>query len=351
MRITSQMMLSRYKSDVSDAYATLNKAMRHAYDYRRFDRPSEDPLAASQTADIHWQMSLNDNYSSNITNINSALTTGEKILQNIDAMLTQASGTTVLKAINGTMAAENRLALADQLLSIRDSIVSQMNTKYADSYLFSGSGAGKAPFELVKDASDPSKDKLYYRGVDVDTGKMKDGSTPSVSLEDLANEKVYVDIGLGMTMDKNGVIEDQSAYNKAMPGISFLGYGTNSDGVPNNVCSILSRIAGILKNSANEQQLSTAELEEIEKLTSAFDASQDNFEAGQAQLGNRMQFLNNTSEYITELKTNLAEKDNEVEFVEPTDAIETYYSQLYCYNAALKVGAQILQQSLIDYLR
>jgi flagellar hook-associated protein 3 FlgL len=351
MRVTSQMMLSRYQSDVSDAYATLSKEFSHAYNYRRFDRPSDDPLAASQTFDIQWQMSLNDNYSSNITNINSALTTGEKILQNVDAILTQASGTTVLKAINGDMSAENRVELADQLLSIRDSIVSQMNTKYADSYLFSGSGAGKAPFELVKDASDPSKDKLYYRGVDVDTGLSKDGSTPAVSLEDLANEKVYADIGLGMTRDESGAIEDQSAYNKAMPGISYLGYGTNSDGVPNNLCSLLSQIAGILKNSANEQQLSTDELEQIKKLTDAFDASQDKFEAGQAQLGNRMQFLNITSDYITELKTNLAEKDNEVEFVEPTDAIETFYKQLLCYNAALKVGSQILQQSLIDYLK
>jgi flagellar hook-associated protein 3 FlgL len=350
MRITSQMMLSRYKSDVSDAYASLNKAMRHAYDYRRFDRPSEDPLAASQTFDIHWQMNLNSDYSSNITNIMGAVTSGEKILQNIDSMLTQASGTTALKAVNGDMTPANRDALADQLLSIRDSIISQMNTKYADSYLFSGSGSGKVPFEIVKDPNDPSKDKIYYRGVDVDTGLMKDGSTPAVSLDQLAGEKVYVDIGLGMTM-KDGAVEDQSAYNKAMPGISFLGYGTNSDGVPNNVCSLLSQIAGVLKGSANEQHLGASELEQIEKLTAAFDVSQDKLQAAQAQLGNKMQFLSNTADYITELEVSLDEKDNEVEFVDYTDAIETYYSQLYCYNAALKVGAQILQQSLIDYLK
>lgn len=350
MRITSQMMLSRYKSDVSDAYASLNKAMRHAYDYRAFERPSDDPLAASQTFDIHWQMSLNSDYSSNITNITGAVTTGEKILQNVDAMLTQANGTTALKAVNGDMTAENRSSLADQLLSIRDSIVSQMNTKYADSYLFSGSGSGSAPFEIVKDANDPSKDKLYYRGVDVDTGKMKDGSTPAVSLDQLSDEKVYVDIGLGMTMN-GGVVDDQSAYNKAMPGISFLGSGTDSDGVPKNLCSLLSRIAGVLKGSANEQHLGANDLSQIQKLSAAFNASQDKFQAGQTQLGNKMQFLSNTSDYISEMETNLEEKDNDVEFVDYTDAIQTYYSQLYCYNASLKVGGQILQQSLIDYLK
>ncbi len=59
----------------------------------------------------------------------------------------------------------------------------------------------------------------------------------------------------------------------------------------------------------------------------------------------------NTSDYVSDMSTNLEEQDNDVEFVDPRDAIETFYSQMYCYNAAIKVGSQILQQSLIDYLK
>jgi hypothetical protein len=102
------MMLSQYKSDVNDAYATMTKAMRHAYNYRAFDRPSDDPLAAAQTSDVHWQMSLNDDYSSNITNLKGVANTGEKLLQNVDGLLTEANGSTTLKAINGTMNDKNR---------------------------------------------------------------------------------------------------------------------------------------------------------------------------------------------------------------------------------------------------
>ena len=179
-------MLSRYKSDVSDAYASLAKAMRHSYDYRAFDRPSDDPLAATQTFDIHWQTDLNRNYASNISNLQGEANTADKILINVESILTQADSTTALKSINGDMNSENRGNMAKQLLSYRDSIVAQMNTKYADNYLFSGSG-GTTPFQLVKDpGGDSSKDKLYYRGVDVDTGKMKDGSTPTVSPDQLA---------------------------------------------------------------------------------------------------------------------------------------------------------------------
>lgn len=351
MRITPQMMLSRYKSDVSDAYASLTKAMQHAYDYRAFDRPSDDPLAATQTFDIHWQTDLNSDYAANISNLQGEANTADKILMSVESIMTQANSTTALKSINGDINAKNRSDLAGTLLSYRDSIIAQMNTKYADNYLFSGSG-GTTPFQLVKDpGGDPSKDKLYYRGVDVDTGKMKDGSTPTVSLDQLAGEKVYVDIGLGMTVT-DGVVDDQSAYNKAMTGISYLGYGKNNDGVPNNVCSILSQVASILQGSSNENTLSTSEQNEIKKYTDAFDASQDCLISGQTQLGNNIKnMLNSTADYITQMKDSLTEKDDKVEYVDYTDAIEDYYQQLYCYNASLKVGEQVMQQSLIDYLK
>jgi flagellin-like hook-associated protein FlgL len=97
--------------------------------------------------------------------------------------------------------------------------------------------------------------------------------------------------------------------------------------------------------------LNDSELKTIEKYTDVFDKSQDAFEAGQSKVGNNIKFLDSTSDYLSDLKLNLADKDNDVEYVNPYDAIEEYYSQMYCYNASLKVGSQILQQSLMDYLK
>ena len=385
MRITSQMMLSQYTSDVSDAYASMSKAMRHAYDYRAFDLPSDDPLAASQTFEIHSEISQNSDYASNISNVKGEVTSGETVLQNIDSMLSSANSTTTLQAVSGTMNASNRSSLADQLLSYRDSIVSQLNTKYADSYVFSGSGSGSQPFELVEssDTDHPENDKLYYRGVNVDTGLTKteettaagytqtinDSSTSTADkttaqtaldtlnatgtsrLKELSSDKVYVDIGLGMTVDASGNVNDQSAYNKSMPGISYVGYGEDSNGTPQNVCSLLSKIAGVLKGSSSETSLSTSELSTITKYTTAFSTTQSKCQAGQTELGNKLKFISSTSDYISSTSTNLSERDNDVEYVDSYDAIEDYYQQLFCYNAALKVGGEILQQSLMDYIK
>ncbi len=191
MRITSQMMLSRYKSDVSDAYASMNKAMRHAFNYRSFDLPSDDPLAASQTFEIHSEMSANDDYNQNISSINGQLTDGEKILQSIDSMLTTANGK-VTTAEDGGTNGSGRDTNANNLLDIRDNIVAQLNTKYADSYIFSGTGSGSQPFELVKDTNQPEhhpeNDKLYYRGVNVDTGLTKAEETTAAGYIDTIND-------------------------------------------------------------------------------------------------------------------------------------------------------------------
>ena len=343
IRITPGMMSARYKSDVGDAYASMAKTMRHSYDFRSFDRPSDDPLSAAQTFDTHWQMDRNIDYSTNLRNLTGFTNTADKILQNVDALLSEADGTHTLKAISGTMAGPDRDKLGDQLLGIRDNIIAQMNSKYSDSYIFGGSNNTTAPFQM-------DGTSLYYRGINVDTGKMKDGSTPAVSLDDLDKEHAYVDIGLGLDLSASGAVKGPSAFDSAFPGISVLNYG-GSDTSPKNVCSLLTKIGNELKASSSQEELTKPQLNTIMGDIDAFRSSHDCLRGGQVQLGQKMTFLEETTNYVSDMSLSLAEKDNNVEYADPTNAIQDYYQQLFCYNASLKVGSQLLQQSLIDYLR
>lgn len=341
------MMLSSYKSDVSDAFASLNKAMRHAFDYRAFDRPSDDPLAASQTFDIHFQMDQNADYASNISDLQGTTASADKILQNIWNSVSEADSHEVKQALDGTMNGSNRGILADHLLSLRDEIISQMNTKYGDCYIFGGSNQTQPPFEMVND-------QLYYRGVNVDTGKLKDGVTasavPLATLADPDKDTTYVDIGLGINFTSDGKINSQSVFNSSMPAISYLSYGGSSDN-PKNICTVLTKMAATLKASAGTDKLSDAERTKLQGYTDALKGGEDCLLAGQSKLGAKTQFLNSIAQYTDDEKLSLSEKDNKVEYMDYTDAIETFYSQMQCYNASLKVGSQILQQSLMDYLK
>ena len=344
------MMLSSYKSDVSDAFSSLNKAMRHAYDYRAFDRPSDDPLAASQTFDIHFQMDQNADYASNISNLQGTTASADKILQNIWSTVSEADSHEVKQALDGTMNGSNRGILADHLLSLRDDIISQMNTKYGDSYIFGGSNQTQPPFEMVSD-------QLYYRGVNVDTGMLKDGHPSAVPLDTLADpdkDMTYVDIGLGLNFtdddDDDKKINSQSVFNSSMPAISYLGYGGGAS-APKNICSVLTELATTLKAGASADKLSDDDRTKLTGYADVLKGGENSLLTGQAKLGAKTQFLNSIASYTDDVKLSLSEKDNKVEYMDYTDAIETFYSQQQCYNAALKIGSQILQQSLMDYLK
>ena len=477
-------MMSQYKRNVNDSLSSMNKAMQTAYDYRAFDRPSDNPLAAAQTFQVQWETNLNGDYQTNVSNLKSAVNTADSILQNIDSILTNASSTSVLKGITGTTSDSGRESIAKEILAYRDTIVSEMNSKYADSYLFGGSNSSDVPFTV-------QNDKLYYRGIDVDTGENLNGASETLSytygsgpdavtknmqinfgtavgkklngykmniqvsgtatdistntdtsaktitvtvpegtkkgdlqsyfegtyagatanafstslttidstitaadaaemvkgitisglpdnkddavvstapdastagitdvvdLSKLAGESIYVDIGLGITAN-GGNINAQSAFDSSMPGIAYLGYGTsdvtNEDGsvttgVPNNIFSLLTTIAADLRDS---NLVGNSLVTAVDPYITNFTNTQEKFEAKQTEIGSKLQLLGDTQNYLQNMGTSLDEKDDQVEFVDVTDAITNYYMQQYCYQASLKVGGQTIQQSLMDYLK
>ncbi len=457
MRITSQMMSNTYKRDVLDAYSSMYTSMRHAYNLRAFDKPSDDPLAASQTFNTHWQISLNSDYQSNITNVTGFFNTADSITQNIDKALSDTDSKQVLGAISGTMNSSERESIATQILKDRDAIVSKLNAKYGDSYLFSGCDSLQTPFKM-------KNDQLFYHGINVDSNaasvtlndqsgrsleigfsdsigdilngykvsidttgsafgtavdtanktititadktatvdalktylqgsgfqsalqssgdahlagitstagvtvngldnnvqlsqKFSSSSAVAPKLENLAEESAYVDIGLGISTNSSGNIDSQSAFDRSLPGVSFLGYGTSDvtdeDGnvakdVPNNLISLMTKMAGLLKDGS----LSNTELiKKISPYRQQYSESLDSFESHQTELGQNLGFLKDTGSYLSNLSLNLYEKDNDVEFLDPTQAIPDFYNQQNCYLACLKVGGQVLEGSLMDYLR
>jgi flagellar hook-associated protein 3 len=462
IRITTGMIASRYNQSLNQSRSALAKAETKAYTYRAFDQVSDDPFAAGQTFQVRRATEMNEDYQSNLDNVQSAVTTAESTLQSVYSVLSNANSSGVLKAVNGTMSSDNRSEIATELLNMRNTILSDMNQEYADEYLFAGAGTSTAPFSTDADGN------LLYRGINVDTGEntngasatidydytsggtttqktmqinfgtdikkqldgytfsiqsgsagssfstavdtgaktlkitVPDGKTkgdlqtylqsddfetalgavsgfsasstsgvtidnlsevkndvvqPStgggaissyVSLSDLANEKVYVDIGLGLKTDSDGNIVDQTAYNSALPGISFLGYGTNSDGVSNNAYNLLTKMANILNNSSYS---GTALTTEMSPYMDAFTSTMSNFAVQQADVGSKMNFLTSTDTYLTDANTNLQTKDENVEYVDPSDAIMDYYMQQYSYEAALQTGNSIMQPTLLDFMK
>lgn len=190
-----------------------------------------------------------------------------------------------------------------------------------------------------------SEDKLDL------SGSYKDSSTDHitniVSLKDLANEKVYVDIGIGLTNDSDGSVDDQSAYNTSMPGISFLGYGKNENNVDENLYSLLGDMASVLKDSSlTNQNL----IDKFTPYSNSYSNSLNNLYTQHSTLGTNITSLKSTATYLSGLNTNLVTEESSIASVSPFEAITDFSQQVYYYTAALQVGSKLLQPTLIDYM-
>lgn len=215
--------------------------------------------------------------------------------------------------------------------------------------------------ELLMDHSDdPDGVPIEYDGSYI----VKDESTEIITKEEyddlqlkldqldyLCSEKLFADIGLGLQEDENGKLIESSAYNVAISGVKFLGYGVDEDGDPKCIVSIIRRLGEILQNCDDNGNFSSeSEDSEYTRLLKKFDISADEIKREHVDLDSKALFLNN---HYSQMETNsdtLNEQIVEIEQVDLADAITAFSWAQYCYNAALKVGNQILSQSLMDYM-
>lgn len=169
-------------------------------------------------------------------------------------------------------------------------------------------------------------------------------------LEYLKNEKYYVDIGLGFQEDKNGNLIPSSGFNAALNGINFFGCGLDEDGDPKNIYSIVQKLTEI-SDSASEGGDWGSVYDEFKRLVGKLETASSNFKTEFTNMAASTTKLENNEKLLEDNFYNLQEQYAALEDVDMVDSITSFIWAQYCYNAALKVGNNVLSESLMDYLR
>ena len=170
----------------------------------------------------------------------------------------------------------------------------------------------------------------------------------------MAGEAAYVDIGLGMQLDENEQVVPSTAFNSAISGIGLQGYGTTdgtADGVPKNMISAIAELGEIYSRADSETgDLSPADEERADALFGNLQQSNADFRANWTNLDTRAQFLKSNDTRLNSTKDTLQTQYEGLDRVDLADALTTFAYAQYSYNAALRVGNDILTQSFIDYM-
>ncbi len=351
MRVTTSQLIRNYKHNLGGSITKLNTARTRVMSNRKFSAGYEDPTGAVREAALYKKIQANEDYRNTIGDTKYYLYSQEDAITQVNSQATQLSKQYGLEAMNATnWNWEVRKTYAEAFRSAQESMTMSMNASYGDQFVFGGADGDKTPFTLVDG-------KLYYRGVDVD-GILKDADgnveldpdtgTPILDgdimdkLESMSGESVYIDMGFGLVMDDTEVM-NSSAFDKSLPGINVLGYGTDVNGNSRNIINLAGQLADLL--DAEE-----FDMEKYRELMEAFDDGRGKLIDNLTTIGSKTNFLKTTDSRLEDQNISLNEQFNNTVNVDMAEAIMEFSWAQYAYNSALKIGTNILTPSFIDFM-
>lgn len=335
MRITTNAILRNYKSNLSTTINTLNNSRTKVMTQRSFNSVAENPGAAARASQLHRKYYKNQDNLSMLGDVQSRQDGQEDAMRQISDILKTINKDYSVQALNGTnQTQEVRQGYASALKEFQQSMVLSLNASYEDTFLFAGSDGKNPPFKLTDNGT------ITYRNVNVDVAK---GTADYNTLNTYSTEKLYVDLGLGLSLDDNNVVPS-SAFNMSLPGINAVGYGKDADGISNNIIALTGQMADLL-NAENFDS------EAYEKLSTKLNNASTGILNQITELGVKSEFLTTTKDRLENTDISLQEQMVNVEGIDTAKAISDYMWNQYAYNAALKVGTSILSPSFIDFMK
>ena len=201
----------------------------------------------------------------------------------------------------------------------------------------------------------PDPNGEYYLNLDQAETMTKEEYETAVSdaekLKYLMNEKQFVDIGLGFQENENGQLIESSAYNAALNGLTFIGYGLDAEGDPKNIYSLVQKMKEISSRVKDGEKWTDEDYDEFDGLVKKLERASSEFKTEFTNMSAGTQKLENNVELLEDNFYNLQEQYADIEDVDMADALTSFVWAQYCYNAALKVGNSVLSESLMDYLK
>jgi len=146
MRISTNTIYSEGISRISTIQTQQVKLQEQISTGKRFNSPSEDPIAAARALDITYAMNVNKSYADTRKSAENYLTTLEGSLQNVTDLMTSVQSALV-GAGNGALSNLERGFKANELQGQLDALIGIANTQDASGkYMYGGFQTDVKPF-------------------------------------------------------------------------------------------------------------------------------------------------------------------------------------------------------------
>ncbi|MFA1512141.1 flagellar hook-associated protein FlgL [Priestia aryabhattai] len=293
MRVTQGMLAANSLKQISNSYNKLETLQNQLSTGKKITRPSDDPVVATKGMAYRSNLSEVNQYKRNLTEAQSWFDSSESGLEQVNSIL-QRTKELVVQGLNGTNESDDRQAIAREIEQLKLDYMQVGNTQVAGNYIFNGVNVGAPP--VSEDASSMIKSTINL-------------------------DPFSVEVSKGIQLRVN--IHPENIF------------GQGAFDLMNSV------------QTAFEQN----DVNSLKDLSTQLDTQLSTLLAERSELGarsNRLELIENRldSQEITATKMLSNNEDADIEQV-----ITDLTVQESVHRAALGVGAQIIQPTLLDFLR
>lgn len=157
MRIATSTVSNMASNAATDSYKNYINIISKIMSGKNFTSVSEDVVGATKVLKINDQLAKLNEYQSNINTAISEMNFTYDTLNEVNEKLTDINSL-IVEASTATTTPESAKALASELKEKVETIVSQMNSKYMDNYIFSGTNTQKQTYTTDADGN------IVYQG-------------------------------------------------------------------------------------------------------------------------------------------------------------------------------------------
>lgn len=301
-RVTNSMITRSLLSDLNDVTTRLVHTQQKLSSGKELTRPSDDPFAVSRAIALRGSLEATRQYQRNTVEANAWSSTTEVALARVtDAV--QRARELLVRGGSDSNGPEAREAIATELDALIDSVKQEANASYAGRYVFSGTETQTRPYALG--ASDAYS-----------------GNGAAVARE----------IGPAVSLTVN------------VPGSSVLGQGQGAaDG---KLLHVLRDMVDHLRGgtAADANALRTTDLVRL-------DENLGELSRLRAVVGSTTNRLETAESRLLELEETSRTLLSQTEDADMAKTLIDFSTQQATYQSALRAGANIVQASLLDFLR
>lgn len=318
MRITNGMITDKFIANMQTNIKNMDYYSDQLASGHRLTRISDDPVSVMHSITARRRIVRYEMFQDNLDTASSWVYQTDSCLQEMSSKLANIYETLISAAsdINNLDDQENLATLMEQLKS---SLMETLNTGVGGQHLFAGFNTSNKPFTLAADGK-----TMLYNGID-----LADISTPEKqqAIEDERAQAMTLEVGYALQMDIS------------LNGIEIVGVGSE------NLFTIMDNIIDTLRSGR-------------EPIATELGSNIDNLLDAHTRITTCLVKSGSMQQKITTLQNRYAadiinynQVRSNIEDIDYAEAIMNYKMKESVYQATLAMGANIIQPTLLDFLR